>query len=95
MPGAGPDEGVMLYFDGIEAPASMEVKFMNDSTLENIKAIELYVNGAMVKILSPDSNVFSSFEGSLNSVFLRIKEAGKTQSKTVDVDGDGMEYTAV
>jgi len=86
MPGAGPDEGIMLYFPKNTEIGKVEVKFTDDSALEKILKIGLYVNGADVKTLSPENNSFSDFENTVSSIFFRIIKTDKIKSsKPVEV----------
>lgn len=72
MPGAGPDEGVMLYLPKNTEIDKIEVKFSNDASLEKISRIGLYINGSDVKTMTIDDNTFSEFKGTVSSIFLRV-----------------------
>ncbi len=87
MPGAGPDEGIMLYLPKNTDLSKIEVKFANDASLEKITKIGLYINGTDVKTLTAENNTFSKFEGAVSSIFLRVVKTENIEtSKPTQID---------
>ncbi len=93
MPGAGPDEGVMLYFDAFDGIGSMELQFQEGASLGKILSIEVFVNGAKMGSLSPESAVFKDFKEPVNSVYLKISSAEGIVSTKNRIEEDEVDYT--
>lgn len=96
MPNAGPDEGVMMYFDGVENIASMEVKYSKAEGLNKETQFKIYVNGSFVDLIAPSNPLFKGFTGPVNSIYLRITGAvGVTSLKgsVGNVEYDDYDYT--
>lgn len=91
MPGAGPDEGVMMYFNGLDQIASMEIKVSNNENLGKILDIDVYINGSRImSIKSKSTNIVTDFSDPVNSIYLRITEA--EGFKTVKGTEEDIEY---
>lgn len=45
MNGAGPDEGLMMYFDNCDNIYTIEVEFIDDTKLSKINFMKVYING--------------------------------------------------
>jgi len=87
MPGAGPDEGIMLYIPKNTDLSKIEIKFSNDASLDKITKIDLYINGTDVKTLTASDNTFSKFKGAVSSIFLRITKTDNIEtSKPTQID---------
>lgn len=80
LPGAGPDEGIMLYFSNSTAVQiqSIQADPMDDATLDSNSRIQVYVNGQAVRAAAPGERIELRAEGAkdqrVNSVFLRFSE---------------------
>ncbi|MBL7804567.1 MAG: hypothetical protein JNL02_12575 [Saprospiraceae bacterium] len=79
-PGAGPDEGLMLYFSNTTAVQIQALKadaFPN-ATLDADSRIQIYVNGQPLRAAAPGERVDLRAEGGkdqrINSIFLRFSE---------------------
>lgn len=79
-PGAGPDEGIMLYLSNTTAVQIQALKadaFPN-ATLDADSRIQIYVNGQPLRVAAPGERVDLRAEGGkdqrINSIFLRFSE---------------------
>jgi hypothetical protein len=87
MPGAGPDEGVMLYLPKTTELSKIEVSFSGDASLEKIVKIGLYIDGTDVKTLTAKDNTYSKFKGAVSSIFLRVVKTENIEtSKPTQID---------
>jgi hypothetical protein len=94
MPGAGPDEGVMMYFDNFDQIATMEIKVSNNEALGKILDIDVYINGSDVwSTKLRKSNIVNEFKDPVNSIYIRITEAEGL--KTVKGQGEDVEYSVL
>ncbi|HNE29228.1 MAG TPA: hypothetical protein PLW66_08670, partial [Saprospiraceae bacterium] len=80
LPGAGPDEGIMLYFSNATAVQIQSVRAdaLEGAALDSSSRIQIYVNGQPVRAAAPGERIDLHPEDGknerVNSVFLRFSE---------------------
>ncbi len=84
IPGAGPDEGVMLYFADNTYLESIQIEVATGPGIAAVKMIEIYANGSPMGIIAP-GETFTLGENYRN-IYLRINEVQRTRSLPIKVD---------
>ncbi len=89
MPGAGPDEGVMLYFQEPIFIQSLQLEIAEDENIEAINRTDIYIDGKYV--LSVSGGEPEMIEAEASSVFLRFTNTSGTdivdsEEKNFDVN---------
>lgn len=80
MPGAGPDEGFMLYFAEKQAIGTFEVLPATGDNFSTIETMDVYINGVKV-ISNAEPGAFKIFNDNVSSLYVRIgltKDAKRT-----------------
>jgi hypothetical protein len=82
MPGAGPDEGIMMYFEEAVDISTLFINQMQGQAYANIKHISLYVNGSPEgnKKVSPDGIIIDQNE--VSSLYIRFYLLDHNETKT-------------
>jgi len=80
MPGAGPDEGVMLYFNEPQTISHFEIKQPAGNNLAKIESVSIYINGGAYKDASLDAQKIELNASEVKSFFIRINKVSKTTS---------------
>jgi len=88
QPGAGPDEGVMLYFQEAVSLESVEILAVEGSfAIKSNDAILVYLNGQAAATGPPNTRINLGGKDPVKSLFIRFtstgKEAGQDLSETV------------
>lgn len=86
-PGAGPDEGLMLYFQNALPIASIEI-VTGDGVFAQLpkdgeKPILIYTNGQVATAGSPNQSIAIQQNGLVKSLFIRFPLTGKEASETL------------
>ncbi|MEM7105524.1 MAG: hypothetical protein AAF502_20470 [Bacteroidota bacterium] len=80
MPGAGPDEGLMLYFESPTYIDHMKIEQPGATAVMAFKQIVLYGNGQKLDTFDLANKI--NIQQELNSLYIRISEEGITKSST-------------
>lgn len=86
MPGAGPDEGIMLYFEEPVEISGIEISPMGITT------VQCFVNGANAGFIGPShkKEIFDPVQ----SLFLRVVNVNGQEKKTIQGDDWVREFTS-
>lgn len=90
LPGTGPDEGIMLYFQEPMDLASVEIV----AAAENIAKVDakvdlpimVYANGQVSTSGNPNEQIVLSKKGPVKSLFIRFYSTGKEENQTIKED---------
>ncbi len=91
MPGAAPDEGVMLYFEKKTYIGRMELKFPATAGISKIKKFQIYVNGVDRGTLNASTPARINKE--VKSLYVRIIDVQGMNSMEVKSDIKGFTKT--
>ena len=87
LPGTGPDEGIMLYFQNALPLASVEIiaaegSFAKDLP-QNEAPIVVYTNGQVANSGHPNARIAVEQNGLVKSLFIRFSATGKEERETL------------
>jgi hypothetical protein len=74
MPGAGPDEGIMLYFQSPQSISSLEITQPVSENLSIIKTVTVYINGNPTDELRISNSKAVLNASDVRSLFIRISD---------------------
>lgn len=98
LPGAGPDEGIMLYFQQPMAIASIEVVSPNGSialsTVVGGNPIVVYTNGQIANEGLPNKAIAVGNNGPVKSLFIRFLSTGKEAAQDIQENVQRFSYPA-
>lgn len=90
-PGAGPDEGIMLYFDNAVSIGSIQVESVAGSFKKDgdiVPTIKVFVNGKTTAGGMPDEKIMVN-EKTVKSLYLRFEVTGKESVNEEQKNSDG------
>ena len=86
MPGAGPDEGIMLYFNEPTDIEKIQIRQSADKSFSKLTAVTIYANGQLVEQgLAVNSGPIEISIAEASSLFIRLSDFDQTETKD---DGD-------
>ncbi len=80
--GAGPDEGIMLYFEGKPSLEKIEITFAEGNGLAKVDNFDLYGNGALLEYFSADE--VGNLNDNYTSLFIRLGTPADIEKVTVE-----------
>lgn len=78
MPGAGPDEGIMLYFQSPQSISHLEIVQPTSKNLSAIESITIYINGSAFNDFKISEPKFDLHAKDVQSLFIRIDNVANT-----------------
>jgi hypothetical protein len=98
LPGTGPDEGVMLYFQEPMDIASVEI-VAEAGNIAKVAAkvdlpIQVYANGQISTSGNPNEPIALAQKGPVKSLFIRFYATGKEENQTIKEDLYRLAYPA-
>ena len=98
LPGTGPDEGIMLYFQDALPLASIEIMAAAGSFDKNLREKEapivVYTNGQVANSGHPNARITVNQNGLVKSLFVRFSFTGKEETKTLQAGINRYSYPA-
>ncbi len=87
LPGTGPDEGIMLYFQNALPITSMEIVAAEGSFNKDIPEteppIQIYTNGQVANTGQPNVWMSTTENGLVKSLYIRFLSTGKEETETL------------
>ncbi|MFN0175949.1 MAG: NADase-type glycan-binding domain-containing protein [Saprospiraceae bacterium] len=87
LPGTGPDEGIMLYFQNALPITSMEIVAAEGSFNKDLPdtepPIQIYTNGQVANIGLPNEWINTTDNGLVKSLYIRFLSTGKEETETL------------
>jgi len=84
MPGAAPDEGIMMYFAQPTKINSLKIELPADPKIPKIRALRVYANGTDKGVFQTNTPVF--LDTQCSSLYLRIIDCDGTDYQSVKSD---------
>ena len=85
--GAGPNEGLMLYFSEPTYIATLQLKHAESTSAARLRHVQLYGNGKLTTSGNP--NNYLAINKSVKSLFIRFADFEGTEAKLLEADAIG------